>query len=132
MIAPLLSLVIPGGGQFYNGSTIKGFIYLGLEVGMAYGIYYQEDKRQKYIKLRNDIIDPEFYQYEYNWYSNSIEFHRKNRDTFIWLTAVSFLLSAGDAYVDSYFKNFKTDIFSRNDELEFVPYYNGFALTYKW
>ena len=132
LIAPLLSLVVPGGGQFYNGSNLKGVIYAALEISMAYGIYYQENKRVKFIKLRKDLVDPELFQNEYDWYSHSIEFHRKNRDTFVWLTAVSFLLSAGDAYVDSYFKNFKKDILSKNDKFEFVPAFNGFTLVYTW
>ena len=132
LIAPLLSLVIPGGGQFYTGSNIKGIIYAAIEISTAYGIYYQEDKRKKYVKLRDDLEIPELQQDKYNWYVNSIEFHRKNRDTFIWLTAVSFLLSAGDAYVDSYFKDFKTDIFYKNDSFQFIPSYNGFAVVYKW
>lgn len=50
--ALLLSAVLPGAGEFYTGSIIKGILFLGLEVGAwtGYYIYYNKgkDKEDEY------------------------------------------------------------------------------------
>ncbi|UCE27726.1 MAG: hypothetical protein JSW52_02935 [Candidatus Coatesbacteria bacterium] len=42
----LLSLLVPGGGQFYNGETLKGFIMLtGFAVGVGVGVELDSNGR---------------------------------------------------------------------------------------
>ena len=37
--------MFPGGGQFYNGETIKGALFVGLTIGSA---YFYADNANKY------------------------------------------------------------------------------------
>ena len=39
------ALMFPGGGQFYNGETIKGALFVGLTIGSA---YFYADNANKY------------------------------------------------------------------------------------
>lgn len=142
----LLSMFIPAGGQFYNEVYLKGGIFLAGEIGLGYGIYYQEDKRREYRDLLKELernID-NYNESEYDRLKKTYESRkdqaRKNRDRFIWITAAWHLLSIGDAYVDSYFKDFKKELSSKKDKaLSFVPEnvdfdvsYNSFSIIYRF
>jgi len=124
----LLSTVIPGGGQLYNQKYLKASIYGAAEIGLIYGAYIQNARlkdSQDDLKLFN--YDEE--SYEYKKLNHEIRVYKKERDTFIWLTAATILLSGGDAFVDSYFKDFKRDKF---DNLDIVPQANGISLVYNF
>ena len=52
-----LIAVLPGGaGQFQNGQTIKGVIFLAAEVGMAYMAYDSYSKRTIFMKQYNEYV----------------------------------------------------------------------------
>ena len=67
-VAGLLSIV-PGMGQFYKGSTVKGSIFLGLSAAAVTGIIVCESTRSSYV---NKSIEQPKYKKEYttkadNW-----------------------------------------------------------------
>jgi len=124
----LLSTAIPGGGQIYNQKYLKASIYGAAEIGLLYGAYIQN------ARLKNSQDDLKFFNYdedsyEYKKLNHEIRVYKKERDTFIWLTAAAILLSGGDAFVDSYFKEFNRDKF---DNLGIIPQANGISLVYNF
>ena len=53
------SLIVPGWGQMYKGSTAKGLCILGGEVLLAGGIIASESLRSSYVKkMRRRVLDP--------------------------------------------------------------------------
>ena len=129
-----LSMVIPGGGQIYNQKYLKAGIYIAAESIFIYGAIIQ-DKRLNDTKddLREMQLDeiPDSTQPIGN-YKFQIDRYKKERNNFIWLSIGTVLLSAGDAYVDSYFSEFKRNIIKEGDKLSVSPTYGGLALTYTW
>jgi hypothetical protein len=126
-----LSMVIPGGGQAYNGRYFKAAIYAVMEGVMVYGAYIQnerlEDSKENlgYYKETGD-----FYKVaEYEFY---VSRYRKERNNFIWMGIGTALLSAGDAYVDSKFKSFRRDLFQPGDKVSLSLRGSCLALIYEW
>ena len=134
MIPLFLSMTLPGGGQFYNKSYFKGGIYAALELSLAGAVYYsinkKDERKDKIKKLKNQVDG--YNEAEMDRLKRSAEYYSNNRDKYIWLTAASILLSMGDAYVDSYFKNFKKDIIVKGDKISLVPSGNKVSLIYSW
>jgi len=60
--ASLMSLAVPGTGQFYAGSTSRGVVFLGIEAVAAFAyVKYNNDshgKRDEYFKYVGDPNDP--------------------------------------------------------------------------
>lgn len=54
-VAGLLSMVIPGAGQFYKGSTTKGAVFLGLTAVAAAGVIVCEATRSQYVDKINNV-----------------------------------------------------------------------------
>lgn len=48
------SLIVPGWGQMYKGSTVKGLCILGGEVALAAGIIVSENLRSSYVKKMHE------------------------------------------------------------------------------
>lgn len=124
----LLSASIPGGGQFYHGKVLKGSIYAAAELGFLYGAFIQD---QRYREAKDNLADfsGSTDSYEYKKNNHEINFYQKERNNFIWYSAASVLLSIGDAFVDSYFVDFKRDKFAN---LEITPRHNGLTLGYNF
>ena len=129
-----LSMVIPGGGQIYNQKYIKAGIYIAVESIFIYGAIIQDQRLNdtrddlREIKL-DDILDS---TQPIDSYEFLMDRYKKERNSFIWLSVGTILLSAGDAYVDSYFSEFKRDILTGGDKLSVSPTYGGLAFTYTW
>jgi len=128
-----LSMVIPGGGQIYNRKYIKASIYIAAESIFIYGSIIQDqrlnDAKDILLDLRNEAtLD---YQ-KISSYEFLVDRYKKERNNFIWISIGTILLSAGDAYVDSYFSEFKRDIIIKGDKLAVAPTYGGIAFTYTW
>ena len=129
-----LSMVIPGGGQIYNQKYIKAGIYIAVESIFIYGAIIQDqrlnDARDDFREMKLDGINDDTQPLD------NLEFladrYKKERNNFIWLSIGTILLSAGDAYVDSYFSEFKRDILTEGDKLSVSPTYSGLILTYTW
>ncbi len=87
----LLSLCIPGGGQFYNGKYIKGGLFAAGEIVLGYGAYWAHHRAEEARK-----------QLDETRYNSSI----RSRNDFIWGLVGAVFLSSVDAYVDAHLKNF--------------------------
>jgi len=124
-------MIVPGGGQIYNGRYVKAGVYAAIEGLMIYGALKQnerlEDSRDKleYYRELNDPAKIDEYEYYVNTYT-------EERNNFIWMSIGAVLLSAGDAYVDSHFKSFRRDVFKKGDELSLKPGINSLNLVYQW
>ncbi|NOR44761.1 MAG: hypothetical protein GQ534_04175 [Candidatus Delongbacteria bacterium] len=125
-----LSVVIPGGGQIYNQKYLKAGIYIAAESIFIYGAIIQDqrlnDARDDLREIQLDSTQPT------GSYEFLIDRYKKERNNFIWLSIGTILLSAGDAYVDSYFSECKRDIITKGDKLSVAPTYCGLAFTYTW
>jgi len=100
--ALLLSVAIPGGGQFYNRKYIKSFLYGGTEVYLIKYVYWrwkQMDEHWRNFKNAGDDITKaqQFALFEKK---------RDSRNTHIWLTALVVFVSMFDAYVDAHLADF--------------------------
>ena len=96
--AGILSAVVPGGGQFYNRSYIKGGVILaveGLLIGYAVRNHNEADKYYKEWQETESAIA--FANYEI--------FYEK-RDNDIWWLGLTMFLSAMDAVTDAYLHDF--------------------------
>ncbi|PID27415.1 MAG: hypothetical protein CR982_05585 [Candidatus Cloacimonadota bacterium] len=132
VIAPSLSFIIPGGGQFYNKQYIRGSIYSGIELAFFYGIYYSVDKVNYYRDQKSNLSheDP-LYQEKKQFYKRRIKRYRRERNNYTWLTVATVLLSAGDAFVTTKFKEF----YKRAGDgkgIDIKTSYNGIALIYNF
>ncbi|MCF7919860.1 MAG: hypothetical protein K9N06_08100 [Candidatus Cloacimonetes bacterium] len=96
--AGVLSALIPGGGQFYNHSYLKGgtvLIIEGLLLGYAIKNHQQADK---YYKDWQDTESPIAY-------ANYKDYYEK-RDNDIWWLGITIFLSTMDAVTDAYLYDF--------------------------
>ena len=117
--AMLLSTFIPGGGQFYNQSYVKGVLIAGGEVTLGY-FTVREQMRMLSAQdtnladsLKQDVVD-------------EIRFRR---NTYAFFTAMVIAYSVADAYVDAHMYGFK-----QQQRLTLVPTLDrpGLALTCKF
>lgn len=97
--AAALSVLLPGGGQYYNEKKLKSALVLSGEailVGLSYYQHYKsEDYYDKYEKTLNE-----------SYYNKYLDYYYKKQNTLWWLGA-SIFLSALDAYVDAHLFNFE-------------------------
>jgi len=132
ILAPSLSFLIPGGGQFYNNEYIKGSIYSGIELAFGYGIYYSIDKltyfKDEKGKLSRDDL---LYDSKSNYYKRNIKKFRRERNNYIWLTVTTVLISAGDAFVSTKFKQFSKRA-NDGEGVDFGLKNNGLLFTYNF
>lgn len=115
-----LATVVPGLGQIYNRQYWKVPIIYAGALGLAYGITWNDRMYVDYRKGYVDLVDndPMSNYYEYllppgavldssnrDYYIRTIktklDSYRRNRDLCIIATAVLYLLSIVDAYVDA-------------------------------
>ena len=115
-----LAAVVPGLGQIYNRQYWKVPIIYAGTLGLVYGITWNDRMYVDYRKGYIDIVDtnPESNYFEYllpkgvvldssnkDYYTRVIktklDTYRRNRDLCIIATAVLYLLSIIDAYVDA-------------------------------
>ncbi|MBN1948924.1 MAG: hypothetical protein JW784_04200 [Candidatus Cloacimonetes bacterium] len=96
-----LSLIIPGGGQFYNESYLKFGFVLALEgslIGLtAYHHFKSEDYYDKYLATGDE-----------KYYDKYSDYYYKRQNDFWWLGS-TVLLSMIDAYVDAHLYNFSSE-----------------------
>lgn len=87
--AMLLSVLLPGAGQYYAGSTFKGQVFMGIEAAIwsgfiAYRVYggWKKDDYQSYAATHagvdNEGKDDEFYDW-IGFYENREEFNQLGR-----------------------------------------------------
>jgi hypothetical protein len=132
-----LAAVVPGLGQIYNRQYWKVPIVYGGALGLAYGITWNDrmyvDYRKGYVDLKDNDPSTNYFQYllpegvtldnsNRSYYERVIKTkldnYRRYRDLCIIASAVLYLLSIVDAYVDA--QMFDYDI-SPDLSLEVAP-----------
>lgn len=114
LAAVLLSMVIPGGGQVYNGSYWKVPIIIGVQ---AFFVSQWISNNKLYQSYRSQFADslaagPPYnlssYQRQYNLSAlqGTRDGYRDQRDSYAWYIAGAYLLSMLDAYVDAELSGF--------------------------
>lgn len=91
----ILSLCLPGAGQFYNGAILKGIIVSSTEMAFAYGIYHYDRVMDD---ARSNLDEGKFVS------------ARRSRNDFIWALVGVVFLSSVDAYIDAHLKDFDLNI----------------------
>ncbi len=111
--ALLLSAVIPGGGQFYNKSYLKGFVFAGLFVHHLEKAYENNKELQKIDKDEQENLYEHFYE---------------KRQSYIgWVVGLT-LFSMMDAFVDARLYNYY--LMKKKIRLEFLPEKQTVSLSY--
>ncbi len=111
--ALMLSAVIPGGGQFYNKSYFKGFIFAGLFVHHLEKAYENNKELQKIDKDEQESLYEHFYE---------------KRQSYIgWVVGLT-LYSMLDAFVDARLYNYY--LMKKKIRLEFLPKKQTVTLSY--
>lgn len=120
--AILRSAVVPGWGQFYNGSHKKIFVFLAADLSML-GMYVYKDRRVSDLRaLRsrarkqrdNDpFIFPEkeaALDAAINFYTGKLDGALDDRNQYGWYLAIFYLLGIVDAYIDAHLFQFDEKI----------------------
>ena len=108
--ATLLSILVPGLGQFYNKEYWKIPIYLG---GMGFSLYYYFDCAKNFRRFRNIYLQATDYADTYDGPITASQalyyrdIYRRYRDYSVLALAVVYLLQIIDANVFSYMHDFE-------------------------
>jgi hypothetical protein len=114
--AMLLSLLVPGGGQFYNESYWKGGIIAATEIAFA-SLAVREHMLMTNISgmLPSDSAS-----------DNLVASYRDRRNAYVFLAGVAIIYSISDAYVDAHMFHFR-----EQQTLSLVPTDKGPGLSVK-
>lgn len=142
--ASLYSAILPGLGQWYNGKKIKAPIVLGIVgTGIGYTLYLDN----RYNRLKTAFIkslNNEQHEFSYNpnlttsSLGNGQDRAKRNRDYFIAISSLLYVLNIIDAAVDAHLSEFKVDkdlaitpaiIPNPANEMEI---YSGIGLSFKF
>jgi len=125
--ALLLSVAIPGGGQFYNRKYIKSFLYGGTEIYLIKYVYWRWQQMDEHWRNFKNTDDDLIKAQQFALYEKK----RDSRNTHIWLTALVVFVSMFDAYVDAHLadfnqrdKAFDAYIIPENDKIQLSLVYN--------
>ena len=116
--AAIFSLVLPGGGQYYNGSKIKFAFVFVAESSLIAVTSYHIYKSEHYYNLYKSSLDELDYQ-------NYLKYYYKLKNDYWWL-GTTVILSMIDAYVDAHL--FDYDEKKRKIHLKFSS--NAIGLQY--
>jgi hypothetical protein len=98
--AALLSLAIPGGGQYYNSSYKKMFFFGSIELSLIGLLAYHNNRMDYYFdKINQNSGNYNDNLSKYNRYYNKIQ-------SDYWWIGTTVLMSALDSYVDSHLLDF--------------------------
>jgi len=96
--AAILSCLIPGGGQLYNGKYLKSGFILAVEgsfIGLA--MYHHLEAEEYYDRYKVSLSDSDYNEY--------VKYYERRQSDFFWVGTVIFL-SAIDAYIDAHLFDF--------------------------
>lgn len=105
MGALVRSVVIPGGGQFYNHKYIKGVVVAGVESYFIYKAAHWWGKTEDQYNYVQTLPDNQKSAPFATYLS-----YRNRRNDFLWLTALTVFVSMFDAYVDAHLSGFDVDL----------------------
>lgn len=89
--AMLLSLLFPGGGQFYTHRYIEGIIIGGAEIALSYFIISEHIKAEKATEEADYI------------------YHRDKRNSLLWWGSGVLVFSVAHAYISAHMYGFKEE-----------------------
>ncbi|MCD4818792.1 MAG: hypothetical protein K8S23_08885 [Candidatus Cloacimonetes bacterium] len=118
--AAIFSLVLPGGGQYYNGSKMKFAFVFAVESSLigitSYHIYRSERYYNKYKSSLNETD-----------YQNYLKYYYKLKNDYWWI-GTTVILSMIDAYVDAHLSDY--DEKKRKIHLKFSAKAIGFQYDF--
>lgn len=105
-----LFALVPGLGQMYNEEFGKaGLLYMGL-IGATASINTSQQVINYYLERRRILVAENRSVTEIEGISERITYYRKNRNQYIWGSALIYLYSIGDAFVDAMMSDFDNPI----------------------
>jgi hypothetical protein len=111
--AGTLSALVPGAGQIYNGKYWKAPLFWGALGGVGYMIHFNNRQAKDFrsaILMRTDdnpdTVDPYIDLYTTDNLVSLQDQARRNRDLFIILFSVGYLIQVVDAVVDAHLSTF--------------------------
>ena len=111
------SVALPGWGQFYNKQSLKGSLIFATETTLLVAMAVEWKRRDEHLRAFNQLpLDSPDKSWEFELY----QFHRDNRNLFLWSLAGVVFYSMMDAYVDAHLFNFKQDQV-KDADLTLVP-----------
>lgn len=108
--ASLLSAVLPGAGQLYNGKYWKLPVLYGGAFALGYYIRVNNSQyelfRKSYLQVKAGEKDYFNGAYDTEQLARQREYWRRNRDLLIIVSAFTYLLNIADAAVDAHLSQF--------------------------
>lgn len=96
--AAALSLLLPGGGQAYNGEYIKAGAALGTEAAfLSLALYNYSQSEKYYDEYKQQGLESDLVKYN--------DYYNKRQNYFFWLGASVFVFTI-DAFVDAHLKDY--------------------------
>lgn len=140
--ALLYSAVVPGLGQVYNKKYWKlpivyGGFYILTSVALTYNTLYDEAKTELFGLLETPSIAPPS-GYTEEQLRTLTEAYRRNRDFFLILDGLWYLLQLVDAHVDAHLRDFdlnpqlKISLVPTVQQTSLLGRTSGFSLTIKF
>ena len=105
----IMSLLVPGLGQFYTHNYFKSIAFFGTDVGMIAGIFQQDRLSKANYQMAIQTREDEAPEPISTWHEYLGGFYKSDRNKLIWWTAGITLLAATDAYVEAHLYDFHID-----------------------
>ncbi|MFH0881459.1 MAG: DUF5683 domain-containing protein [bacterium] len=105
----IMSLLVPGLGQFYTHNYFKSLAFFGTDAGMIAGILQQDRLSKTNRQLADQTLAQGSPERVYTWHYYLADFYKSDRNKLIWWTAGVTLLAATDAYVEAHLYDFHID-----------------------
>ena len=140
--ALLYSAVLPGMGQVYNKKYWKlpivyGGFYVLTYVAVGYNNLYNQYKKELFAVIRDPTYQA-IYGYTESQLRSATEFYRRQRDFFLILDGMWYLLQFVDAHIDAHLRDFDLNPqlkVSLGPSIQQSPFYgqaSGISLTIKF
>src|SRR3990170_8539722 len=100
------SIAFPGWGQFYNKKYLKAAIVFLGEGSLIAGAVVEWRRMNEHKKIFEALPDTNpLKTFEFNQY----QYHKDNRNLFLWWTAGVIFISMWDAYADAHLSSFEKE-----------------------
>ncbi|MCF0223490.1 MAG: hypothetical protein HUK20_04410 [Fibrobacter sp.] len=110
MTTALLWSILPGGGQIYNREFGKaGLLYMGL-LGSGVSVWTSQNMVEYYLDRKHLMAGENSSREDYEKIKERLTYFRKNRNQYIWISALLYLYAVGDAAVDALLSDFDNPI----------------------
>ncbi len=102
----LLWALLPGFGQMYNGEFGKaGLLYMSF-IGASVSVWTSQNMVNYYLDRKHILSAEAPGSADLDRVKERVTYYRKNRNQYIWATALLYLYSVGDAIVDALLSDF--------------------------